>query len=101
MSFLHATGKSLMPGTVTRTTSNSPARPFSSSATARPMSHRATVVSATPILRTRSPRRRLGIPHLLQLRAERVIVRDPRDDLARRGEASDEPGQAAYAGRRE
>src|SRR2546422_8727998 len=91
ISLLHATGRSLIPGTVVRTISKSPARSSSSSTTDRPMSQRANVVSATPIrLRRLAFRLRLGIAHPLQLCAQRVVLRDLRDDLPRPVQVADE-----------
>src|SRR3990172_4943629 len=84
-----------MPGRVTRTTSKAPARPFSSSATAPPMSQRANVVSATPTrLRAARTPSFLVTLELLQLLAQLPVLRDLLDDPARAVEVADEVRQA-------
>src|SRR3990170_737980 len=81
MSFLAATGRSLIPGTVARTTSKPPGRPFSSLRTARPMSQRANVVSATPMRRLLLARQ--ATFHHRQAPLQREVLRDLRDNLPR------------------
>src|SRR3990172_1401260 len=91
---LHATGRSLTPGTVTRTTSNAPGRPLSSSATAPPMLNRANVVSATPIRLRAFPARFLVTLVLLQFLPQLPVFGDLLNDLPRPIEVPDEVREA-------